>query len=129
MGGFWVFGASGRIIIVKVQKRTERVENEPVASLGLDGDGTNYERPALRAVSAHREGALAVIRGSMRKSLISRVTLRNSLICRIGLTQVVDFHDISRYFSWFWRPFAVVLRFLKVQKQLMQVVDFHDSFR
>src|ERR1700722_3134711 len=27
------------------------------------------------------------------------------------------------------RPFAVVLQFLKVQKQLTQLVDFHDSFR
>jgi hypothetical protein len=27
------------------------------------------------------------------------------------------------------RPFAVLLQFLKVQKQLMQVVDFQDSFR
>jgi hypothetical protein len=27
------------------------------------------------------------------------------------------------------RPFAAALQFLKFQKQLMQVVDFHDSFR
>src|SRR5580698_278651 len=41
--------------------------------------------------------------------------------CRIGLLQVVDFHDISGYFAW--------VQFLKVRKQLMQLVDFHDSFR
>jgi len=27
-----------------------------------------------------------------------------------------------------WRSFAVALQFLKFQKQLMQLVDFHDSF-
>jgi hypothetical protein len=47
----------------------------------LDGDRTNYKLPALRAVPAHRGG-------SMRKLLI----------CRVGLTQVVDFHNISTYF-------------------------------
>src|SRR5580692_2587539 len=52
-----------------------------------------------------------------------------SLISRLGLLQVVDFHDISGYFSWVWRPFAVALLFSKVQKHFMQLVDFHDSFR
>jgi hypothetical protein len=36
---------------------------------------------------------------SIAKSLISRAALRNSLISRIGLLQVVDFHDISTYFQ------------------------------
>jgi len=45
-------------------------------------------------------------------------------------TQVVDFLDFSGFFSWFLRrPFAVRVQFSKVQKQLMQVVDFHVSFR
>ena len=53
-----------------------------------------------------------------------------SLICRIGLLQVVDFHDFSGYFSWCLRcMFAALLKFPKVQKQLTQVVDFHESFR
>jgi hypothetical protein len=35
------------------------------------------------------------------KSLIFNLTLRKSLICKPGLTQVVDFHDIFRYFRYF----------------------------
>jgi len=55
---------------------------------------------------------------------------RKSLISRIGLLQVVDFHDFSGYFSWLlWSPFAVMALLLEVQKQLTQLVDFHDSFR
>jgi hypothetical protein len=89
------------------------LSDEAVARLGLDGDRTNYGRPALRAISAHR--------GS---------SVRNSLICRIGLTQLVDFHDISTYFHMVLvHPFAVLLEFLKVQNWLTQVVDFHDNFR
>jgi len=72
----------------------------------------------MNRISEHSR-LLASIGGSVRKSLI----------CRIGLMQVVDFHDISRYFSCvLWRSCAVLLQFLKVPKQLMQVVDFHDSF-
>jgi len=56
--------------------------------------------------------------------------VRNSLISRIGLVQVVDFHDISGYFSWCLRcPLAIPLQFLNVQDRLTQLVDFHDSFR
>jgi len=55
----------------------------PIASSGLDRDGTNYERPAVRAVSAHREVGMAFMRGTMRKSLISKASF----------TQVVDFQD------------------------------------
>jgi len=45
------------------------------------------------------------------------------------IMQVVDFHDFSGFFSWFWRPSAVRLHFSIFPKQLMQVVDFHNSFR
>ena len=77
---------------------------ESIASSGLDG------------VSAHRGAGLAPMRGSVR----------NLLISRIGLLQVIDFHDFSGFFSWFLSgPF----NFFKVQNRLMQVVDFHDSFR
>jgi hypothetical protein len=39
--------------------------------------------------------------------------ISKSLILRIGLLQVVDFHDFSGYFSWlWWRAFAVLLKFL-----------------
>ncbi len=45
-------------------------------------------------------------------------------------TQVVDFRGFSGFFSWFLRrPFAVRVQLSKARKQLMQVVDFHDSFR
>jgi hypothetical protein len=57
------------------------LSSKAVATSGLDGDGTNYKRPALRAVSAHRGGSV-----------------RKPLICRVGLMQVVDFHNISTYF-------------------------------
>jgi hypothetical protein len=74
----------------------------------------------LRAVSAHRASGLSPIRGSIRKSLI----------CRISLTQVVDFHEFSTYFQWcLWRPFTARPQSLKDQNRPIQVVDFHDSFR
>ena len=48
----------------------------------------------------------------------------------IERTQVVDFPDFSGYLSWVLRnPFAALLQFVKVQNRLMQLVDFHDSFR
>jgi hypothetical protein len=48
-----------------------------------------------------------------------RGSLRNSLICRKGLTQVVDFPYISTYFQWCsWRLCAVLIQFLKVQMTL-----------
>jgi len=43
---------------------------------------------SLDKATAHRGGGLATVRGYVRKSLI----------CRIGLLQVVDFHDICGYF-------------------------------
>jgi hypothetical protein len=52
------------------------LSGEGVASSGLD------------RVSAHHGGGLPPL----------RCRIRNSLICRIGLTQVVDFPDICRYF-------------------------------
>ncbi len=55
---------------------------------------------------------------------------RNSLIFRIGLTQVVDFHDFSAFFVVV--PVASTggcTAVLEVRIRLMQVVDFHDSFR
>ncbi len=75
------------------------LSGEAVASSGLDRDRTNYERPALRAVSARRGGRLASVCGSVRNSLICRMALHKSLICRIDLLQVVDFHDSFRYFQ------------------------------
>ena len=59
------------------------LSREAVASSGLDGDGTSYKRPTLRAVSTHREVGMASMRGTMRKSLISKASF----------TQVVDFQD------------------------------------
>jgi len=54
-----------------VKEYMDIVEVEDVASSGLDG------------VSAHRLGALTLMRGSMRNLLISKA----------GFTQVVDFQD------------------------------------
>jgi hypothetical protein len=51
--------------------------------------------------------------------------MRNSLISKPGLMQVIDFHDFSGYFSWF----AVTLHSLVFLNRLTQVVDFHDNFR
>jgi len=75
--------------------------------------------------------ALPMNRISKHSRLLASIggSVRNSLICKLGLMQVVDFHDISGYFSWFlWRPFAVMVQFLKVRNRLTQVVDFHESF-
>jgi hypothetical protein len=69
--GFLVFGAYGRISIVKVEKHTDHVVGEAVAMSRLDG------------VSAHRVARLASIPGSKRKSLIPKA----------GFMQVVDFQD------------------------------------
>jgi hypothetical protein len=43
--------------------------------------------------------SLAFSTSSSRKSLIFRLDLRKSLIFKPGLTQVVDFHDFSRFFQ------------------------------
>jgi hypothetical protein len=153
MEGLWVFGTCGKVIIVKVEKHTDRVESESVASSWLDSAS---QRP-IRVIRAIRgslqkldrglhgfHGLTAVSGQSNRgrpntflklrdlRALCGETKLRSrkSLIFRIGLLQVVDFHYFSRFFLWcLWCPFAVVLRFLKVQQQLMQVVDFHDIFR
>jgi hypothetical protein len=129
--GFWCFGCYGRIFIVKVEKHTEHIEGQPVASLPLDGSPHRLIR------------AIHVIRGSLQKwdhglhrfhGLAARsgpsnlgkpnaflklralrafrgetpLRLRPSWMTMIRLMQVVDFHDIFTYFSWFWwRPFAV----------------------
>ena len=84
-----IAGRSQFVLTHPVHPVKKVLSGEAVAKSRLDGDGTNYERPALRAVSAHRDGALAPVRGSMRKSLICRVALRKSLIFTIFL-------DISR---------------------------------
>jgi len=48
---------------------------------------------------------------NFRKSLIFNLDLRKSLIFKLGLTQVVDLHDIFRYFQCFsghvWRNDAI----------------------
>ena len=139
MEGSWVLGSCGKIIIVKVKKDMQDVGGEAVArQANLKSDSTQIwanEEPTFLTevrgcigdwansrhdrVSPHRRAGWASIGGSVR----------NSLIFRNGLTQVIDFHDFSGFFSWLlWSPFAVLVQFLKVPKQLMQVVDFHDSF-
>jgi len=71
---------------------------------GLDRGRTNYGRPAVRAVSAHRGGALAADLRCLGDLLLNpESSISKSLIRRIGLTQVVDFHDFSGYFSCFSR--------------------------
>ena len=135
--GFLIFGRYGKIFNVKVKKHTECVECESFArqveqnrppsfpTTARQADSTRMTAPPTDRISKHSR-SFAPIGNSARFNFHSR----NSLISRIGLLQVVDFHDIFRYFSWLWRsPFAVGLQFLKVQKQLMQLVDFHDSFR
>ena len=67
-------------------------------------------RDSIRGVRA--------IRGSLPRA---RASIPKSLISRIGLPQVVDFHDSFTYFSWFSSRLF--------QKRLLQLVDFHDSFR
>jgi hypothetical protein len=133
--GFLLFGASGKIFIVIVEKHTDRVEGKAVAisrlgkaphrlirvirairgSLrkldhGLHGfHGLVPARPWLNSVMPGRTVAGQSNRGRPNtfsklralRALCGETKLRsrNSLICRIGLTQVVDFHDIFRYFS------------------------------
>jgi hypothetical protein len=52
-------------------------------------------------IGVDRRASLAFSTSRSRKSLIFNVQLRKSLISKPGLTQVVDFHDIFRYFSCF----------------------------
>ena len=69
----------------------------------------------VRQADATRRTALPADRISeyLRPFASIRGSMRNSLIFWIGLMQVVDFHDIFRYFSRFLRrPFAVMLNFL-----------------
>jgi hypothetical protein len=98
---------------------------------GLDRGRTNYGRPAVRAVSAHRGGALAADLRCLGDLLLNpESSISKSLIFRIGLTQVVDFHDFSAFFVVV--PVASTggcTAVLEVRIVLMQVVDFHDSFR
>ena len=52
-------------------------------------------RDFIRAICAIC-GLLPRARDSISKSLICKIALRNSLISRIGLMQVVDFHESFR---------------------------------
>ena len=77
----------------------------------------------LRNWISEHSRPLASIRGSMR----------NSLIFWTGLTQVVDFHHFSGFFSWCWLcRVAVIVDFSKIQNSLPPVVIFQivsDSCR
>ena len=77
----------------------------------------------LRNWISEHSRPLASIRGSMR----------NSLIFWTGLTQLVDFHNSSRFFSWCWLcRVAVIVDFSKIQNSLPPVVIFQvvsDSCR
>jgi len=98
--------------------RSEKKDKDRDVFGGTPNTAVETTAPPMDRISEHSR-PFASIRGSKR----------NSLNIPKRLTQVVDFHDISGYFSRFWwRPFAVLLQFSKVQNRLMQVVDFHDSF-
>ena len=122
----------------RLDRRVRRPAKHIPVCFFFSGAGRETRPAATRRSEQHRSGPLCGLvalpkdRISQYSRLLAfiRDSVRKSLISRIGLTQVVDFHDISGYFSWFWRcSFAVMVQFLKVPKQLMQVVDFHDIFQ
>jgi hypothetical protein len=127
--GFLVLGAFGKIFIVKVEKYTEHIEGESVASVRIANSSHRFIS-AIRVIRGslqtwdhglHRFHGLAAISGPSnlgrpnaflklraRARGETKLRLRPSWMTMIRLMQVVDFHYIFTYFSWFWwRPFAV----------------------
>ena len=98
--GFLVFGTCGKIFNVKVEMHTECVERKPVAS-----------RPGLNRPPSFSSSARQVD----SKRTTARATDRIS--------------EHSRPFRPFASLPAAIVYFLKLQKQLLQVVDFLDIFR
>jgi hypothetical protein len=70
--------------------------------LRFDATRTSALPKELESGHGHRCASMGGSAFNGCKSLIFNLTLRKSLIFKIGLTQVVDFHDIFRYFSCFF---------------------------
>jgi hypothetical protein len=113
---------------VKVEKYTEHIDSESVAIVRIANSPHRFIS-AIRVIRGssqksdhglHRFHGLAAMSGPSHlgrpnaflklRSLRGETKLRSRglLMTKIGFMQVVDFHDIFRYFSWFWwRLFAV----------------------
>jgi hypothetical protein len=130
--GFLVFGASGKMIIVKIEKHAGGVEGESAANSRLDRaphrpvrairsslqkldhgwhgwHGLSVAPARLISVVPSRTLSGQAIRRRPNTFLKlralralraeSKLRSRKSLIFRIGLSQLVDFHAIFRYFQ------------------------------
>jgi len=129
--GFCCLGAYGRIFNVRMKKDVKVFEGEAVArprgchrasvkkglkfwnetaplfSEKATMPNIGCSRPVWRRswpdglMGVDSRASLVFSTSISRKSLIFNVQLRKPLISKPGLTQVVDFHDIFRYFSCF----------------------------
>ena len=117
--GFLLFGASGKIFTMIVNEYMDSVEGESVTISRLNKAPHRLIR-TIRVVRGslqkldhglHGFHELAAVSGQSNRGRSSiflklralrgetKLRSRKSLTTRIGLTQVVDFHDIFRYFS------------------------------
>jgi hypothetical protein len=134
--GFLVFGVSGKIFIVKVEKHTDRVEGEQVArqancnreSTRILGSAT--VPVALFGVSPNTLLFVSFPAGAGRgthPAATERSEQHKSGPPR-GLV-ALPMNRISKYSRLFESIRGSRFPFVEAHKQLTQVVDFHDSFR
>jgi hypothetical protein len=132
-----VFGVSGRIFTVRIEKHADRVEGEQVArQANCNRESTRMEANLGKRDQPAKRAALMLFRplGRCGVRLAPRSGKRGTIGDVFGETPntavgatALPTDRISKYSRLFESIRGSMRPSVEVQKQLMQVVDFHDN--